>query len=92
MRRHMLDAGKSLNQHRFQQLHDPEIQTRVEQHEMAFRMRSAPFTTLKPKRDLHAILDQFGLDHEQLAVPFQGLSQKLVGVGPRARVVTEILG
>jgi hypothetical protein len=238
MRRHMLDAGKSLNQHRFEQLHDPEIQTRVEQHEMAFRMQSAVpeltdlsgetdaskalygpevntpgsfahnclmarrmlerdvrfvqifhrgwdaheflpaghrlqcadidqacrglITDLKrrgllqdtlviwggefgrtvfyqgepgdefgrdhhgncfsmwmagagikpgmvhgetddfgfnvvngavPLRDLHAtILDQFGLDHEQLAVPFQGLSQKLVGVGPRARVVSEILG
>jgi hypothetical protein len=46
-----------------------------------------------PLCDLHAtILDQFGLNHEQLAVPFQGLNQKLVGVGPRARVVSEILG
>ena len=42
--------------------------------------------------DLHAtILHQFGLNHDQLAVVHQGLSEKLVGVGAPARVVTEIL-
>jgi hypothetical protein len=45
-----------------------------------------------PLRDLHAtILDQFGLDPNQLAVVHQGLAQKLVGVDAPARVVTEIL-
>jgi Protein of unknown function (DUF1501) len=45
-----------------------------------------------PLRDLHAtILHQFGLDHDQLVVPYQGLPQKLVGVDAPARVVSEIL-
>jgi Protein of unknown function (DUF1501) len=45
-----------------------------------------------PLRDLHAtILHQFGLDHDQLAVLYQGLPQKLVGVDAPARVVSEVL-
>jgi uncharacterized protein (DUF1501 family) len=45
-----------------------------------------------PLRDLHAtLLHQFGLDHNQLAVSYQGLQQKLVGVDAPARVVSEIL-
>jgi hypothetical protein len=45
-----------------------------------------------PLRDLHAtLLHQFGLDHNQLAVSYQGLQQKLVGVDAAARVVNEIL-
>lgn len=42
--------------------------------------------------DLHAtMLHLFGIDHEKLRVPFQGLDLKLTGVEP-ARVVREILG
>ena len=42
-------------------------------------------------RDLHAtMLHMFGIDHERLKVPFQGLDMKLTGVEP-ARVVKEIL-
>ncbi len=40
-RRQMLDALARLNQHRFQQLGDPEIQTRIAQYEMAFRMQTS---------------------------------------------------
>ena len=43
-------------------------------------------------RDLHAtILHQFGINHEKLTFPFQGLDQRLTGVEP-SRVVKEILG
>ena len=42
-------------------------------------------------RDLHAtMLHLFGLDHETLTFPFQGLDQRLTGVEP-SRVVKEIL-
>jgi uncharacterized protein (DUF1501 family) len=45
-----------------------------------------------PLRDFHAtLLHQFGLDHNRLAVPYQGLNQKLVGVDKPANVVTGIL-
>jgi uncharacterized protein (DUF1501 family) len=40
-RRRMLDALGDLNQHRFDLTHDPEINTRIAQYEMAFRMQSS---------------------------------------------------
>jgi len=40
-RRTMLDSLGRLNQHRFDQLGDPEIQTRIAQYEMAFRMQTS---------------------------------------------------
>jgi hypothetical protein len=42
-------------------------------------------------RDLHAtMLHLFGIDHDRLSVPFQGLDVKLTGVEP-SRVVKEII-
>lgn len=40
-RRAMLDSLAKLNQHRLDQLGDPEIQTRIAQYEMAFRMQQS---------------------------------------------------
>lgn len=40
-RRRMLDSLSRLNQHTFQTSGDPEIQTRIAQYEMAFRMQSS---------------------------------------------------
>lgn len=40
-RRQMLDSLARLNQHRFDQIGDPEIQTRIAQYEMAFRMQTS---------------------------------------------------
>lgn len=40
-RRQMLDSLARLNQHRLDQIGDPEIQTRIAQYEMAFRMQSS---------------------------------------------------
>lgn len=40
-RRQMLDSLAQLNQHRFDQIGDPEIQTRIAQYEMAFRMQTS---------------------------------------------------
>ena len=45
-RRTMLDSLERLNQHRFEQIGDPEIHARIAQYEMAFRMqRSVPELT-----------------------------------------------
>jgi uncharacterized protein (DUF1501 family) len=45
-----------------------------------------------PIRDLHAtLLHQFGIDHNKPVVPYQGLAQKLVGVGPPATVASGLL-
>ena len=41
MRRETLDELSALNQHRFDALGDPEIQTRIAQYEMAFRMQTS---------------------------------------------------
>ncbi|HEY2250989.1 MAG TPA: DUF1501 domain-containing protein, partial [Planctomycetaceae bacterium] len=40
-RRRMLDAVQELNQHQFDAVLDPEIQTRIVQYEMAFRMQAS---------------------------------------------------
>ncbi len=40
-RRRMLDSLARLNAHRFEQIGDPEIQTRIAQYEMAFRMQES---------------------------------------------------
>ncbi|MCA9183070.1 MAG: DUF1501 domain-containing protein, partial [Planctomycetales bacterium] len=40
-RREMLDSLARLNQHRLDQIGDPEIQTRIAQYEMAFRMQTS---------------------------------------------------
>lgn len=41
VRRTMLDSLSSLNQRHYQQTLDPEIETRIQQYEMAFRMQSS---------------------------------------------------
>jgi uncharacterized protein (DUF1501 family) len=41
MRRSMLDGLNQLNQHSFEAVGDPEIQTRMQQYEMAFRMQAS---------------------------------------------------
>ncbi len=41
LRRSMLDGLGSLNERRFDQMGDPEIQTRIDQYEMAFRMQTS---------------------------------------------------
>lgn len=41
LRRNMLDGLGELNQLRFDQTHDPEIETRIKQYEMAYRMQAS---------------------------------------------------
>ncbi len=59
-RRTMLDALNQLNRRKFTQLGDPEIQTRISQYEMAFRMqRSVPELT-DLASEPQSVLDLYG--------------------------------
>ena len=61
-RRKSLDALARLNQHHYEQMTDPETQTRIAQYEMAFRMQtSVPELTDLTKEPEH-ILELYGPD------------------------------
>ena len=63
-RRRMLDDLEKLNQENFESFRDPEIQTRIEQYEMAYRMQtSVPELTDFSDEPKH-ILEMYGPDVE----------------------------
>ena len=65
-RRSTLDRLKSLNQHQFETLHDPEIQTRIAQYEMAFRMQASVPDLLDTSNEPKHVLEMYGPDvHRQ---------------------------
>ena len=59
-RRAMLDSLATLNQHRFNQLGDPEIQTRIAQYEMAFRMQKSVPELTDWRDESEATLEMYG--------------------------------
>lgn len=59
-RRAMLDALAKMNQERFDQLHDPEIQTRISQYEMAFRMQSSVPELVDLTQEPTNVMDMYG--------------------------------
>ena len=61
-RRAMLDTLGRLNQHRFAQLGDPEIQTRIAQYEMAFRMQTSVPELTDWSDESEATLKMYGPD------------------------------
>ncbi len=61
-RRGTLDRLKALNGLRHQQLHDPEIQTRIAQYEMAFRMQSSVPDLLNLANEPKHVLESYGPD------------------------------
>lgn len=61
-RRHMLDRLAALNQQRHTAVGDPEIQTRIAQYEMAFRMQSSVPDLLDLSQETKHILDMYGPD------------------------------
>lgn len=62
LRREMLDDVRSLNEARYEETFDPEIQSRIEQYELAFRMQSAvpDLTDLSGEPD--HVLEKYGPD------------------------------
>jgi len=61
-RRAMLDTLAKLNQLEFEQLGDPEIQTRIAQYEMAFRMQTSVPELIDLARESAATLAAYGPD------------------------------
>ena len=61
-RRSMLDALGQLNQRGFDKFGDPEIQTRIAQYEMAFRMQSSVPDLVDLSRESAPTLDLYGPD------------------------------
>ncbi len=61
-RRSTLDRLAALNAEHFQQTLDPEIQTRISQYEMAFRMQTSVPELLDLKSEPQHILDMYGPD------------------------------
>ena len=61
-RRSSLDRLAALNSQRHAQLGDPEIQTRIAQYEMAFRMQSSVPDLLDLSKEPQHVLDSYGPD------------------------------
>ncbi|MFN7292432.1 MAG: DUF1501 domain-containing protein [Pirellula sp.] len=59
-RRVMLDALKAMNLERYESLKDPEIQTRISQYEMAFRMQTSVPDLVKISDEPENILNLYG--------------------------------
>lgn len=61
-RREMLDKIAALNQEAYQDFGDPEISTRIQQYEMAFRMQTAVPEITDLKREPESIVKLYGAD------------------------------
>ena len=61
-RRKMLDVIGKLNQQSFDRLGDPEIQTRISQYEMAFRMQQSVPELVNLKQESQSTLELYGPD------------------------------
>jgi hypothetical protein len=58
----MLDGLSELNQMRYQQTHDPEIETRIRQYEMAYRMQSSVPELTDLSGEPESVFDLYGPD------------------------------
>lgn len=61
-RRRAIDQIQQLNRHQMRWTGDPEIQTRISQYELAFRMQSAVPELMDISREPQHILDMYGAD------------------------------
>jgi len=62
LRREMLDDIRSLNEFRYEETQDPEILSRIEQYELAFRMQSAVPDLTDLSGEPQHVLDKYGPD------------------------------
>src|SRR5204862_5922129 len=61
-RRRMLDGLAKLNTKQFQTVADPEINTRISQYEMAYRMQTSVPDLVEISKEPQNILDMYGAD------------------------------
>lgn len=62
LRRRMLDTLAEMNQNEFNAIGDPEIQTRISQYEMAFRMQTSVPELTDMSKETKATLEMYGPD------------------------------
>lgn len=62
LRRSMLDGLNTLNQQSFESVGDPEIQTRIQQYEMAFRMQASVPELADMSKETDATKESYGPD------------------------------
>ena len=62
VRRKMLDAVAGLNQQHYEQMGDPEIQSRIAQYEMAFKMQTSVPDLVDLSDEPQHVLDMYGPD------------------------------
>jgi hypothetical protein len=62
LRRRMLDGLASLNNEKFRQTHDPEIEARIAQYELAFRMQMSVPNLMDMETESEKTLDMYGPD------------------------------
>ena len=60
LRRRMLDTLSQVNQNEYESIGDPEIQTRISQYEMAFRMQTSVPELTDITKETKATLDMYG--------------------------------
>ena len=65
LQRKGLDVLARLNQQRFEQMHDPEIASRIASYELAFRMQSAAPELIDLSGETQATLDAYGIDRKE---------------------------
>lgn len=63
--RETLDTLKSLNETRFRTVGDPEIQTRINSYEMAYRMQASAPDLMDLRKEPKHILDMYGADPDK---------------------------
>jgi hypothetical protein len=85
-RRAMLDTLGKLNHHHFEQYRDPEIQTRIAQYEMAFRMQTSVPGLVDLSSESADTLDRYGPDvtHPGTFASSALLARRMVERGVRA--------
>lgn len=62
IKRNALDALKDLNQMRLQETHDPEIETRISQYELAYRMQSSVPELMDISKEPQAVQEAYGTE------------------------------
>lgn len=84
--RETIDLVREMNQRRLKQIGDPEIQTRIDAYEMAFRMQTRAPELLDLRSESKATLDLYGVDPDQGKASFAKsclMARRLVERGVR---------
>lgn len=65
MQREGLETIAALNQRRYEQMHDPEIASRIASYELAFRMQSAAPELIDLSQESQQTLDEYGVTRDE---------------------------